>query len=219
MTASITPRDSYDISEFLRAIADDDPGRLSRALEDPAAGPDPELCQGALFLSAMQGKSACASWLIPHALPEQPDSNGECALMKAASHGRLECAELLLPFSDPKAANRMGQTALHLAAAAGHAKLAELLLSSSDPGAQDNLGLTPLMAAAAQGHAECAMLLLAATDESLSPILSASDLARKNGHAQLARLIDSFYQAQDERRSLDQSALPHNAHAPKAPKL
>jgi ankyrin repeat protein len=117
------------------------------------------------------------------------------ALRLAAACGHVECVKLLVPVSDPKAGGKKrGLRALTLAASNGHSEGVRLLIAVSDPLADDSLALRW---AAYKGRADCVALLLPASDPLAvgDGALDAAGLARSQGHAQVAGMIEAFIEA------------------------
>jgi|GEM_PF-777012 len=128
------------------------------------------------------------------------DAQGRTPLHVApvADVGHADVVEFLVGKSvDVNARDRYGRTPLHYAAAAGRAEVAKLLLErGADVNAkEDKYGDTPLHAAAAFGYAEVARLLLEhgadpsiGDNDSVTPL----DVAREEGHEEVARVIEEF---------------------------
>jgi hypothetical protein len=137
-------------------------------------------------------KSGDLSALI-QALEDGADARAQdsWALVGAASYGHGECVRLLMPVSDAKAQDSL---ALRWAAAGGQADCVRLLIPASDPLAK---GSHALRWAAAFGQAECVASLLPASD----PLavgdegLDAAASARKEGHMEVAGMIEAFIEA------------------------
>jgi ankyrin repeat protein len=113
------------------------------------------------------------------------------ALRWAAAAGHVDCVRLLIPVSDPLA---WDSYALRAAAGNGYARCVELLIPASDAKAEDSWALRR---AAEEGRTECVKLLIPASDPLAKRVgsLDAAGLARKNGHVEVAAMIEAFIEA------------------------
>eukprot|EP00325_Prymnesiales_sp_UTEX-LB-985_P016232 CAMPEP_0174753068 /NCGR_PEP_ID=MMETSP1094-20130205/103342_1 /TAXON_ID=156173 /ORGANISM="Chrysochromulina brevifilum, Strain UTEX LB 985" /LENGTH=279 /DNA_ID=CAMNT_0015958781 /DNA_START=20 /DNA_END=859 /DNA_ORIENTATION=+ len=156
------------------------------------------------------------------------------ALHYAAAHGRAECVRFLRSLgADPEMADIGNQTALHLAAERGHTAAIEALTDGVGGASVDRRtsnGSLALHHAAAKGHASATLALLAVMRDrgevqTLTRLtafmdidgcgLTASDLARQQGHIALADAIDlaatSEAAAADAARMARKALVEHRA--------
>ncbi|MBI1194359.1 MAG: hypothetical protein GC138_00730 [Gammaproteobacteria bacterium] len=166
--------------------------------------------RAALIEAAMRGHDSVIDVLLNgRANPDIRDEEGRTALFWSASQGYFRSVERLLDgHADANIPDKHGTTPLMLAAKAGYLKMAESLINQGadvdavdgepDPYGsvrpQERSGNSALIFAARGGHLELVRLLL---DHGATPYLhtdrgeSAADVARKNGYAQVATLLET----------------------------
>lgn len=167
--------------------------------------------RAALLEAAARGHEPVIDVLLKgDANPDIRDDEGRTALFWSASQGYFKSVQRLLAGqANPTIADKHGTTPLMLAAKSGYLKMAEALL---DQGAdidavdgepdrfetgrlQQRSGNSALIFAARGGHLELVRLLL---DRGAASYLhtdrgeSAADVARKNGYAQVASLLETW---------------------------
>jgi ankyrin repeat protein len=148
-----------------------------------------------LIEASRRGDSEAVKVLIPQT---DPTFNDSIALRAAAQRGHAECIRLLIPVSDPKSNDSL---ALRWASSNGHVDCVRLLIPVSDPKESNSLALR---SAALKGHADCVALLLPVSDPLSVGLdgLTPGDWARRQGHPDVAGMIDAFIEAQDLTNSL-----------------
>jgi len=166
--------------------------------------------RAALIEAASRGHEPVIDVLLKGgANPDIRDDEGRTALFWSASQGYLRNVQRLLTgHADPNITDKHGTTPLMLAAKSGYLKMAEALLDhGADVDAvdgepdrfetgrfQERSGNSALIFAARGGHLELVRLLL---DRGATPYLhtdrgeSAADVARQNGYAQVASLLET----------------------------
>ena len=168
-----------------------------------------------LGLAARRQSAEVLSLMLAHCHAKAPGDNRWTALMWAAWAGIANNVKILIPLSNANAENRNGDGALGLAAKEGRDEVVALLLPFCDPRKQSSSGFTALMEAARSGHRACVERLLPASDLSQRAAitsswaysgLTASEIARRRGLAEIADLIDGFGAAMAEKEKLSKAA-------------
>lgn len=202
-----TREDASQVAQFLcqmhTRICADQPGSddcqmplRAYGLGDPNYVPSPE---AALYKASESGSTAVVRDLLAKgAKPNWHNAGGWTPLMIAAAERELDTVIVLLAVgADPNARNKLGRTALMFASGYGQDAIVERLLAV---GANVNLvpddhsGWTALIAAASAGHAGTVEVLLrAGADPTIQSKAgeTALDIARKQGHAEVARLLQA----------------------------
>ncbi len=135
--------------------------------------------------------------------PDTEDQDGRTALMYASYNGYTELVvELIKLGADVNRRDKYGRTSLLFASSGPYPETVKVLLdNSADPDMADSEErFTALMYASAEGHIENVRILLAYnSNPSLKDIDGDSALAFavRNGHTDIANLLRSFAQMQD----------------------
>lgn len=166
--------------------------------------PEQQLSPGAmLFDAAYAGNTDGVRRLVAEGVDVNwRNAGGWTPLMIAAAERHLDTVIVLLDAkADPNQRNAYGRTALMFASRYGHLKIVERLLAAgADPNLvpTDASGITALAAAAIEGHGAVIRLLLdAGADPSIRTRSgeTALDLARANGHAEAAQMLEAARRA------------------------
>jgi len=176
-------------------------------LSDPVPPVSEELKPGAdstLHAAALNGNiQAVRAFISKGYKPDTEDQDGRTALMYASYNGYTELVgELIRLGADVNKRDKYGRTSLLFASSGPYPETVKVLLDNrADPDIADyEERFTALMYASAEGHIENVRILLAYnSDPSLKDIDgdSAMAFATRNGHTDIANLLRSFAQMQD----------------------
>lgn len=208
--------DRSDTAEALLIVTD-----FPEAARRPLEG---HFGRTALRIAALDGEEEIALMLIPFSDPDElrgfGPGWGPSVLGCAAKRGLAKLAGALLPHADRPLEAPGKPSPLMLSVIRDSERCFDLLLPHSDPNHQDESGWNALLLAAHYGREKQALAVLPLTEPGALVKMpggwrGARDLARANGHKDLAERIASFELARAEKEQLSHSLHPAAASAPR----
>ena len=157
-----------------------------------------------LHAAALNGNiQAVKAYISKGQMPDAEDRDGRTALMYASYNGYANLVrELIRLGASVNKRDKFGRTSLIFASSGPYPETIKVLLdNNADPNIADSVErFTALMYASAEGHIENVRFLLSYnSDPSLKDIDgdNAMSFAIRNGHTEIANLLQSYVQMQD----------------------